>query len=65
MKGDRDREVAIFCEAIKVSPEVRRELLLRLCGSDEALRRKVEKLLRAHDRLGNFMKQRPTGEFID
>jgi hypothetical protein len=40
-------------------------LLERLCDGDEDLRRKVEKLLRAHDRLGNFMKKRPTGESID
>ena len=65
MKGRPDREVDIFAEALKVSSHERGALLERLCDGDEDLRRKVEKLLRAHDRLGNFMKKRPTGESID
>lgn len=65
MKGDPDREVAIFTEALRVSTADRPGLLQRLCGSDEDLRRKVEKLLSAHDRLGNFMKERPTGDSLD
>ena len=65
MKSDPNREVAIFTEALKVSPQERGALLERLCGSDMDLWRKVEKLVRAHDRLGNFMKERPSRETID
>ena len=65
MKRDPELEVRIFTEAVKVAPQERRALLERLCGNERDLLRKVEKLLRAHDRLGNFMKERPTGDSID
>ena len=62
---DPDLEVRIFTEAVNIPPADRGALLERLCGGDKDLLRKVEKLLRAHDRLGNFMQNRPTGESID
>jgi len=61
MKGDSDREVAIFTEALKVSVRKRNATLQRLCGGDENLRRRVEALLTAYDRLGDFLEQPPTG----
>ena len=65
MKGDSDREVALFIEALKVSPQERDALLDRLCSGDDNLRRKVEVILKAHDRLGNFLEEPPTGTSVD
>ena len=65
MKGDPDREVAIFSAALEVSPPERGALLERLCGRDDLLRHKVEALLRAHDRLGSFLEGPPPGESVD
>ena len=65
MKGDSDREVAIFTEALKVSPHERKTFLERSCGSDAELRRKVEALLKAHGRLGNFLEEPPSGASDD
>lgn len=61
MKDDAGREVAIFTEAIKVPRQQRAAFLDQACGGDEDLRRKVESLLRAHDRVGNFLEEPPTG----
>lgn len=61
MKGDSECEVAIFTEALKVPVRERDALLERLCCGDEKLRRRVEALLNAYDRLGNFLEEPPTG----
>ena len=61
MKGDSDRELAIFTEALRVPPQERNAFLTRKCGADEKLRHRLEALLRAHDRLGNFLEEGPTG----
>src|SRR5262245_33204021 len=55
MKRDSEREVAIFTEALKVSSQEREALLERMCGGDENLRRRLEGILRAHDRRGDFL----------
>jgi len=60
MKRDSDRKVVIFTEALKVPSNERAPFLQRLCADDEHLRREVEALLRAHDRLGNFLEKPPT-----
>ena len=60
MKGDSDREIAIFTEALKLSAREREAFLERSCGNDRDLRRKVEALLRAHGRLGNFLEDPPS-----
>jgi len=65
MKSDSDREVAIFAEALEVPPQEREAFLKRKCRGDDHLRRKVEALLRAHDRLGNFLEEPPTGASVD
>jgi len=57
MKGERGNEVVIFTEALKFSVQERAAFLERVCAGDENLRRKVEALLRAHDRLGSFLEQ--------
>ena len=61
MNGDLDREVAIFTQALRVAREDRDAFLARTCRGDEDLREKVEALLRAHDRLGNFLEEPPGG----
>ena len=60
MKDD-GREMAVFTEAIKVPRDQRAAYLSKACGGDEELRRKVEALLRAHDRVGKFLEEPPTG----
>jgi hypothetical protein len=60
MKGDSDREIAIFTEALKVSCRERDAFLERVCDGDERLRQKIESLLKAHDRLGSFLEKPPT-----
>ena len=61
MKGDPERELVIFTETLKVPIAERPAFLERACGDDEHLRRTVEALLRAHDRLGDFLEEPPTG----
>lgn len=61
MKDDSERETAIFTEALKLPPQERHAFLQRSCAGDDELRRKVEALLRAHGRLGNFMEEPPQG----
>ena len=43
----------------------REAFLERSCGSDEDLQRKVEALLKAHGRLGNFLEEPPSGASVD
>ncbi|MBC7820053.1 MAG: serine/threonine protein kinase, partial [Planctomycetaceae bacterium] len=52
----------IFVNAIELSsPDERRALLDRECGSDAALREQVEKLLQAHDSANSFLQQPAPG----
>ena len=60
MKRDADREVVIFTEALKLPYHERGPFLQRRCDGDDELRVKVEALLKAHDRLGNFLEEPPT-----
>jgi hypothetical protein len=61
MKGDPEREVLVFTEALKVPAQERSGFVERACAGDESLRRKVEALLSAHDRVGRFLEEPPTG----
>lgn len=61
MKGDSNRELTIFTEALKVSLPERGSFVANACGNDENLRRRVEELLSAHDRVGNFLEDPPPG----
>jgi hypothetical protein len=65
MKNDSDREVAIFIEALKVPLEQRDAFLKYTCNGDDQLRRKVEALLKAHDRIGKFLEEPPTDMSIE
>jgi serine/threonine protein kinase/Flp pilus assembly protein TadD len=49
------REEVIFDSALTLPPAQRAEYLRLACGDDPALRRRVEALLAAHDRAGDFM----------
>jgi len=64
MNRDSNRDVSIFTQALKVAPEDRDGFLDKACGADAELRGKVEALLRAHDRLGNFLEE-PPGSIAD
>lgn len=64
MKDDADRELAIFTETIKVPIRERAAFLDIACRGDENLRQKVEALLKAHDRIGNFLEEPPAGGSI-
>lgn len=65
MNDDTVREVAVFTEAIKVPVQDRAAFLDIACHGHEELRHKVEALLRAHDRVGNFLEEPPTGASIE
>jgi len=65
MKCDPSREVVVFTEALKVPVQERTAFLDRECASDLNLRHKVEALLRAHGRLGNFLEEPPTGTIVE
>jgi eukaryotic-like serine/threonine-protein kinase len=65
MKRDSDREVTIFTEALKLPTHERAAFLQRHCGAEEPLRQKVEALLNAHDRAGDFLTKTPTGRSLD
>ena len=65
MKNDAGREIAVFTEAIKVPIQDRPAFLENACRGDGNLRRKVEALLRAHDRMGSFLEEPPTGTSIE
>ena len=60
MKSDPEREVAVFTEALRVPLPERAAFLEQTCAGEEDLRRKVEALLRAHDRIGDFLEEPPT-----
>ena len=65
MKDDSNREIAIFTEALKLSPPEREAFLARSCGSNAALQRQVQALLKAHGKLGNFLEEPPSGAPFD
>jgi hypothetical protein len=59
MSADSGRDVPIFTEALKHPVAERGAFLDRACAGDAELRRKVEALLRAYERLGNFLEIPP------
>jgi hypothetical protein len=65
MKSDSDREVAIFTAALEVPLREREAIVERMCGGDENLRGKVDALLRAHDRVGEFLEEPPREASIE
>jgi len=65
MRSDPNRELVVFTEALKVAVQERASFLDRVCAGEENLRQTVEALLRAHDRLGNFLEEPPTGASVE
>ena len=59
MSADSGQEVAIFTEALKHPVAERGAFLDRACAGDAELRREVEELLHAYERLGDFMETVP------
>ncbi len=63
MNPDDNRDVVLFTEALKLPVEERDAFLRRACGDDTALREKVEALLKAQDRIGDFL-EKPAATLI-
>ena len=59
MNDKASREIAVFTETINIRPQDRATYLDIACAGDVNLRRKVEALLKAHDRVGNFLEEPP------
>ena len=57
MNDSSDADLTVFAEAIQLSHGERPAFLARACGSDEQLRQRVERLLKAHDQAGDFLEQ--------
>lgn len=57
MNDDAGREIAVFTEALRVPNRDRAAFLDKACHGDGHLRRKVEALLKAHDRIGDFLEE--------
>ena len=62
MNDDARSEVDIFTEALKLPFQDRSTFLEIACAGNENLRCKVEALLKAHDRIGNFLEEPPLNE---
>ena len=59
MNDSPKRDVEIFNKALQLAVGERNAYLEKACGSDLGLLKKVEKLLKAHDLVGDFMEQSP------
>ncbi|EEF63001.1 serine/threonine-protein kinase [Pedosphaera parvula] len=59
MNDSPNPDVAVFTEAVQLPAGQRGAYLDRACGSDRELRQRVEVLLQAHDRIGDFLEQSP------
>ncbi|HEY3760474.1 MAG TPA: protein kinase [Verrucomicrobiae bacterium] len=57
MSESANREEAIFDAASQLPPAQRTDYLKKECGEDEALRRRVEALLAAAEKAGEFLKE--------
>ena len=66
MSADSSQDEPIFTEALKHPVAERGAFLDRACAGDAELRRKVEALLCAYDRLGDFLETPPPkpGSFV-
>ena len=59
MSADSSQDEPIFTEALKHPVAERGAFLDRACAGDAELRRKVEALLGAYERLGDFLETPP------
>ena len=60
MNSTPDADIAVFTEALQLPSAQRVGFLHRVCASDGELRRRVEALLRAHEKAGDFLSE-PAG----
>ena len=64
METEESRVESIFSTALEIeAPEERTAYLNKACEKDDRLRRRVEKLLDAHPKLGSFI-QGNAAEFV-
>src|SRR4051812_11077186 len=59
MKANGDKIEALFEQALKFKPEERGAFLAGACGTDEALKQRVEELLMAEAEAGAFLPTDP------
>ncbi len=59
MSDWREREAAVFAEALRLPAEQRGAYLEQACAGEEELRRRIEELLRASERVGDFLEESP------
>ena len=59
MNDSSNRDVEVFTEAIRLPPAEHAAYLERVCGSDFALRRRVEALLKGSEQMGDFLEDSP------
>src|SRR5437899_6190722 len=57
MTPNSGRAIELFTEAIQLPVNERAALLERACAGDEALRQKIEALLKSNDRAGGFLEE--------
>jgi len=57
MNEDPAREIAIFTQALKLPIDQRAAFLNRACSGDDLLRQKLDALLIASERSGNFLEK--------
>src|ERR1051325_427224 len=60
MNSPPDADIAVFTEALQLPVAERAGYLHRVCASDRELRRRVEALLRAYEKAGDFLTE-PVG----
>src|SRR5947207_10145622 len=65
MNDPSDYDVAVFAEALQLSAGERSAYLERACGADEDLRHRIERLLKAHDHVGDFLEQPPPEAVVE
>jgi eukaryotic-like serine/threonine-protein kinase len=59
MNDSSNPDVTVFTEAAQLPADRRGVYLDSACGNDRELRQRVEVLLQAHDRIGDFLEQSP------
>jgi hypothetical protein len=65
MSDESSRDLVIFTQALQLPVGERAAFLDRACAGDEDLRRNVEALLRAHDRVGDFLETPPLASGLE
>src|SRR6266481_6123731 len=65
MNGYTNRDVAVFAEALQLSVGERSAYLERACGDDGDLRHRIERLLKTHDHVGDFLEQPPPEAVVE